>query len=333
MQSRPVVGVSLALLVACLCRAAPGAELGEMRLYECTRTQTPPKLDGRLDDACWRTAEVSSGFTRTLRDTDQPPSVQTFVQLVYDDECVYVGIKCEEPHPDRMKIAIREHDSSSVCGDDSIEMFFHPDPQSANYYQLAANAAAVRYDGRGFDASWNADWRAAAHVAGDAWYLECAIALKSFPERRGIWRFNVCRELRSTDPIEFHCWSDTHGAFHTPSRFGHLTFSGPLAQLRRCALIQTARYAESTLRRQQALEQQTHEIARLRDAVPGSLIARFRKDIEGFSREEAGLIGKFSSKTRLSLPEWKQLDRGLADLLARRDALYWELKFHVLLND
>ena len=325
--------VAVVGMLAALVTTAYAAELGEMRLYECVRTPTPPKLDGRLDDACWRSAEVSTKFERTLRDADQPPSVQTFIQLAYDDEYLYVGIKCEEPHPERLKVTIREHDNVSVCGDDAIEMFFHPNPDSPNYYQLAGNSIAMRYDGRAFDGSWNAKWDAAAHVAKDAWYLECAIALESFPERRSIWRFNVCRELRSTDPLELHCWSNTHGAFHTPSRFGHLIFSGALASLRRGALIQTAHYAQSTLRKQQQLERQTREIQRLRTAVPTAMIALFETKLVALAASQDALMQKHRGRQQLSLAEWGALDKVLGDLIGQCDEIYWQLKFHVLLND
>jgi len=311
----------------------PAGELGEMRLYEALKAATPPKLDGRLDDPCWRSAPPSSGFVRTLRDVGKPPTAQTHIRLACDDRYLYVGIQCDEPHPERLKATILDDDNASVCGDDAIEMFFHPNPQSADYYQLAASSRGVRYDGRRLDASWDADWQVAARVDKAAWFLECRIALASFPDRGSIWRFNVCRELRSTDPIEFHCWSDTHGAFHTPSRFGHLILAGALGGLRRGELIQSASYAKATLRKQGALDRQAREVRQMRAAVPAKVLEPFAKPLAALDRDEAALLAKFAGITKPTLADWRALDDGLGRLLARREGIYWDLKFHVLLHD
>jgi hypothetical protein len=321
------------LLGGILSSAARSGELGEMRLYECMRTAAPPKLDGRLDDACWRAARSSSDFVRVLRDTDKPPSVQTHIRLLYDEKYLYVAVQCDEPHPENLKATILEDDNASVCGDDCIEMFFHPNPQSPDYCQLVASSRAVRYDGRRLDASWNADWQAATHIGKTAWTLECRIALASFPDRGSIWRFNVCRELRSTDPIEFHCWSDTYGAFHTPSRFGHLILAGPLGNLRRGHLIETAHYARATLVKQGKLERQAREIRQMRAKVPAKVLAPFAKQLARFDREEAACFAKFGALGKPSLSDWQALDAALGRLLAQREAIFWKLKFHVLLND
>jgi len=324
----------LPLLLCCVALgAASGGELGEMRLYECMRADAPPKLDGRLDDACWKAARPSSGFVRVIRDADKAPSYQTHIRLAYDDAYLYVGIQCDEPHPEKIRAAIMVDDNASVCGDDSIEMFFHPNPQSPAYYQLVANSAGTRYDGRLLDASWDATWEAVGRVGEAAWFLECRIALASFPDRGTVWRFNICRELRSTDPIEFHAWSNTFGAFHSPHRFGHLLLGGPLAHLRRGLLIETAVLARSSLRNQEALERQTREIREMRKGVAADVLAPFASQLDRFARDEAALLAKFAPLTQPSLAEWRALDAGFARLLAQREKVYWELKFHVLLND
>ena len=331
LNPRPLAWPVLACCIAL--GSASGGELGEMRLYECLRAAAPPKLDGRLDDACWQAARPSSGFARVIRNADKPPSYQTHIRLAYDDAYLYVGIQCDEPHPENIRAAIMVDDNASVCGDDSIEMFFHPNPQSRDYYQLVANSCGTRYDGRVLDASWDANWEAVGRVGGAAWFLECRIALDSFPDRGTVWRFNVCRELRSTDPIEFHAWSNTFGAFHSPHRFGHLILGGPLAHLRRGLLIETAAIARSTLRKQEALERQTREIRQMRQAVAASVLAPFANQLERFAQDEAALLAKFAAATELSLADWRALDEGLARVLAQREKVYWDLKFHVLLND
>ena len=86
-------------------------QLAELRLYECTRTTQPPTIDGVLDDACWQHADETDAFSRTLGTDDSPPSVQTHFRIVYDEYNVYIGIRCDEPHPERLKANVTENDT------------------------------------------------------------------------------------------------------------------------------------------------------------------------------------------------------------------------------
>ncbi|MBM4079191.1 MAG: carbohydrate binding family 9 domain-containing protein [Planctomycetes bacterium] len=326
--------LSILLAVMALGMAsALGGQMETMRLYECTMTAQPPKIDGRLDDPCWQRAEETSGFVRTLTTEAGPPSVQTHFRILYDDRHLYIAVRCDEPHPENIKASVTDADNPSVCGDDCIEIFCHPDPESRDYFQFAVNARGTRYDGRGLDGSWNGQWQAATSVGKDAWFLECAIAFSSFSDCRGIWRFNMNREYRSTGKVEYHCWSNTFGAFHTPERFGYLVFAGPFGSLRRGYLIQAAGYARSTLEKQQTLQNQKREIQQMRAAVPLKVVAPFEKLLTELERDEQTLTQRYSQMKEPSLQDWEALDRGLDALIARNGRAYWNLKFHVLLND
>ena len=312
---------------------AAGGGIADMRLYECAMTAQPPTIDGLLDDPCWQQAEESDAFTRTLSTEDLPPSVQTHFRILYDERYLYIGIRCDEPHPERIKANITEPDSASVCGDDCIEIFCHPNPDLPDYYQFAANAIGTRYDGRILDASWNGRWKAAAHVGKDAWFLEIAIALDSFPDSRGIWRFNMNREYRSTGKVELHCWSNTFGAFHTPERFGYLVFAGPFGGLRRGLLIQTANYARSTIEKQGLLSSRKREIQHMSAGLPPAVLAPFKGVLADLNRQEQSIAEKYSPRKELTLSEWQALDSALDALNTALAKVYWDLKFHVLFND
>ena len=47
------------------------------RVYETRRTETPPRLDGHLDDAAWNLVEWSSDFVQWDPDEGKPPTEQT----------------------------------------------------------------------------------------------------------------------------------------------------------------------------------------------------------------------------------------------------------------
>ncbi|MBU1857256.1 MAG: carbohydrate-binding family 9-like protein, partial [Verrucomicrobia bacterium] len=125
--------------------------------------------------------------------------------------------------------ATEKNRDGSVWGDDCVEIFLSPDP-AKGYYHFAVNAAGTLYDGRGTDASWNTDWRAAAKIGNGAWTVEIAIpfkALSATPLVEGVrWRFNVCREEKPESENSSLC--GVQGGFHVPEQFGGLIFTGIL---------------------------------------------------------------------------------------------------------
>ena len=61
------------------------------------RLTSPPVIDGKLMDDCWREAEVASDFWRSDGSSRANPSAS--VQLVFDDENLYVGFRCPLSDP------------------------------------------------------------------------------------------------------------------------------------------------------------------------------------------------------------------------------------------
>src|SRR4051812_27403109 len=60
------------------------------------RADKAPVLDGRLDDAVWKTAEASEPFTQKVPEGGKAASERTIVRVVYDKDTLYVGIDCPQ---------------------------------------------------------------------------------------------------------------------------------------------------------------------------------------------------------------------------------------------
>ena len=54
--------------------------------------QTPPHIDGRLDDEAWQTAQAIDDMVQNDPDNMKPPTERTSVKVLYDDRSVYVGV-------------------------------------------------------------------------------------------------------------------------------------------------------------------------------------------------------------------------------------------------
>src|SRR5262245_58812666 len=58
------------------------------------RTESPPAIDGRLDDECWASAPVFSNFTQVLPVEGGAPSETTEVRVVFDADNLYIAVRC-----------------------------------------------------------------------------------------------------------------------------------------------------------------------------------------------------------------------------------------------
>ena len=74
--------------------------------YACLKVGTPPVIDGRLEDPCWKTlprlTEFYSGDGKGLT------SRKTIGWFGHDDTNLYIAAQCLEPDPDSMRMTINE---------------------------------------------------------------------------------------------------------------------------------------------------------------------------------------------------------------------------------
>ena len=198
-----------------------------------TRVESPPLIDGKLDDAAWKNATILEPFIRV--DTNQNAKTPTIGRLCYDSNAFYVAIECTEPHTEQLKAEAKEKDGP-VSRDDCVEIFIQPGSLKGEYYHFLVNSRNVGHDQRVWrdplhpaetikDNSWDGDWRSAvAIVTGRSWIVEMAIPWHNFALDigAGTWAFNICRN-KSTDPRESSSYSYSGGKYHDPARFAQMT--------------------------------------------------------------------------------------------------------------
>jgi hypothetical protein len=84
--------VLLASVAATAAQAQMVTQTGaSARRGRATVVQTPPIIDGRLDDDVWRSAEVLSDFVQREPVEGNPVSERTEVRILTDGEALYVG--------------------------------------------------------------------------------------------------------------------------------------------------------------------------------------------------------------------------------------------------
>lgn len=152
------------------------------------RTATPPVIDGRLDDAAWKSATPSSQFTQKLPEDGIDPAEPTIVRVIYDDKAIYVGIECiQKTVPLVMPLTRRDRDVES----DRVSVSFATREDSTTAFEFSINPASVlrdatRFDDTEYSSDWDENWIGKASKTKDGWSAELLIPLRilRFEERK-----------------------------------------------------------------------------------------------------------------------------------------------------
>ena len=195
---------------------------GDVKVAAVRRTTQPPRIDAKLDDACWKAADWTGGFL-DYRDQTMLAALPTEFALLHDGQWLYLAVRNADPEAALRDIRQFPHDkwpSGPVN-----EIFFDPGATRTDYFQFGTNAAGTRYESRKMDPSWNGEWRTAGTVGGDGWVVEAAFRLTSLaaasPRPGDRWGFSLCRDAKGG---AYSTWASVGGYFHSPGRFGTIVF-------------------------------------------------------------------------------------------------------------
>ena len=105
--------------------------------YTALRVDSPPTIDGRLDEPCWQRATKSPRFADLVHAT--PGRFDTQAAVLWDDECLYVGYWIEEPNVE----ARHTQRDALIYEDNDVELFI---AGRDAYYELEVNARGTIYE-------------------------------------------------------------------------------------------------------------------------------------------------------------------------------------------
>ena len=188
--------IALLVLAAALAGAAEPVPTLTVR-----RTPGEVHLDGDLSDPGWQGAAVLDEFWETQPGDNVPPRARTVVSVAYDDGHLYVGLRCEDPHPARIRAPFVERDEI-VGTDDNVAVFLDTRGDGLTAVELRVNPRGQQGDAVFNDASQNEDFSpdffydTAARVADFGWAAEMRIPFSSlrYPRRDAQeWRILVWR--------------------------------------------------------------------------------------------------------------------------------------------
>ncbi len=162
--------------------AINGARAGELNLR---RANTPPKIDGGLDDACWQDPAVIDQLH--ILETPGKASPDHKIRVTFDDQWLYAAYDIHQPEAQRQAPVFTRHDDF-VQREDCVKLSFDPGTAGAVYYHFKLNRANARREqkvlrnqgavkGRHEVETWNIPWRSAVRDNQDGWTAEIAVPL------------------------------------------------------------------------------------------------------------------------------------------------------------
>lgn len=141
----------------------------------------PPKIDGRLDEAIWRTATPARDFLQRQPRGGAPATQRTEVRVAYDRDAVYIGVRNFDTAPDSIAQQLGRRDTDDIYSDWFFVGFdSYGDRRTAFAFGVSPHGVlrdAYISNDDNEDPLWDAVWNAAAHTDSAGWTAEFRIPL------------------------------------------------------------------------------------------------------------------------------------------------------------
>ncbi len=201
-------------------------------IAQATRVGVPPRIDGRLDDEVWQLAAPLTDFRQRVPDTGAPASESTEARLLYDDQYLYIGIRCFDRRSDRLwaKGMIRD---DLGFGDDAVTLLLDPNHDHRGGYIFAVSVHGSRTDGQllgqsreeGYNIDWDGYWIGRSSRDEHGWSVEYAIPFKTLRFREQavpVWSMIIRRHINRKNEESYWPYINRSGSIYRPADGGHL---------------------------------------------------------------------------------------------------------------
>jgi predicted phosphodiesterase len=167
------------------------------------RTERPPKIDGKLDEALWKDP-VSNLFAPDGSSMTGDPVSFYFA---WDRGNLYVAARCTEKEPGSIVAACKDRDCA-VYAEDCVGYFLEPNVADGPVYQVYFSALGTAFDQKisvkggwsaGADPKWNGRYEVKTSRGADFWSIEARIPMKELgakPKTGDAWALNFRRKQK-----------------------------------------------------------------------------------------------------------------------------------------
>ncbi len=223
------VRFAVLILLAAACAAAQEPDQAARRQSFATRTDTEIRIDGRLDEAAWATAQPLTDFVQKEPVEGAAPTDAMDVRFLYDGGALYVGARMSTRNAPDLQAPLGRRDSTGQTEHLLVSLDTFLDRRTA--YDFGVTAAGVRLDRYhssdnedSYDSGFDPVWQAAVSRSEDGWTAELWIPfsqLRFTPMEDQVWGLNI-RRFRPTLDEEDYWVLIPRTEPYWSSRFGDL---------------------------------------------------------------------------------------------------------------
>ena len=185
----------------------------EKKSIVAVRIDTPPKIDGVLDDEIWESLPIATDFNMFEPGNEGTitSEYQTEVKIAYDDKAVYIAAYMFDPNPDEILSQLSQRDEVFVQAD----LFYvalntlNDGINETRFYVTSAGAIGDSKSSQNRnDFNYNVVFNCKISKDEKGWYAEYSIPYNAlrFPEiETQDWSVNFYRQLKNKN--ETHSWN------------------------------------------------------------------------------------------------------------------------------
>ncbi|OGF58864.1 MAG: hypothetical protein A2Y62_11025 [Candidatus Fischerbacteria bacterium RBG_13_37_8] len=157
------------------------ATQGKLQPFAPYKTETPPVIDGILDDTVWQMAPQETGFTTYHPDYNKKMAADTIVYYAYDEENLYFAFRCFDNEPEKIKAAVMARDN--IRSDDWICVNLDSFNDQQSLYAIYVNPLGIQMDSRfetgEEDFTFDMIWYSEGKIDEKGYAIEIKIPFKS----------------------------------------------------------------------------------------------------------------------------------------------------------
>jgi len=165
------------------------------------RVESPPQIDGLIEDSCWENIQPISGFIQYDPFNGQPASEETLVWVAYDQKNIYFAFLMKDSQPEKIWAELTPRNTYE--NNDSITVILDTYNDKRTSILFTVNPKGVQKN------SIETIWKSGAVIRDDGWSAEMAIPFKSLrfsSEEIQAWGINFERYIHRLNEEDY--WTD-----------------------------------------------------------------------------------------------------------------------------
>ena len=179
-----------------------GNHLYSQNSAKAIRVNTPPIIDGHINESVWEQAFKIDHFIQREPNPGAEVSEKTIVSVCYDANNLYFAVKCFD---DPKKITAKEMARDvSLGNDDRVQIILdtYLDHRNGYWFQIGPRGsigdALISENGASMNKEWDALWTGKSSINSEGWEAELSIPFKTigFDPNKTVWGMKLIRNIK-----------------------------------------------------------------------------------------------------------------------------------------